>query len=70
MSPTEILANQHYNLAKKIFPNEINIDLLTGKTESVSKKIIISNLKNSSTKMVFGTHSLFQKKLYLKNWAI
>jgi len=66
MSPTEILANQHYNLAKKIFPNEINIDLLTGKTESVSKKIIISNLKNSSTKMVFGTHSLFQKKTLFK----
>ncbi len=66
MSPTEILANQHYNLAKKIFPNEINIDLLTGKTESVSKKIIIFNLKNSSTKMVFGTHSLFQKKTLFK----
>jgi len=62
MSPTEILANQHYNLAKKIFPNGINIELLTGKTDNVSKKIITSNLKNSNLQMVFGTHSLFQKK--------
>ena len=62
MSPTEILANQHYHLAKKIFPDEINIDLLTGKTDSASKKIITSNLKNSNIQMIFGTHSLFQKK--------
>ena len=62
MSPTEILANQHYNLAKKIFPNEISIGLLTGKTDNQSKKIITSNLKNSNIKMIFGTHSLFQKK--------
>ena len=33
MAPTEILAKQHYNLAKKIFPKNINIDLLTSKTE-------------------------------------
>ena len=61
MAPTEILANQHYNLAKKIFPKEINIALLTAKTDNESKKTITSNLKNSNIKMIFGTHSLFQK---------
>ena len=62
MSPTEILATQHYNLAKKIFPNEIKFRLFTGKTKSVDKKNIISDLKSSGINMIFGTHSLFQKK--------
>jgi len=62
MSPTEILATQHYNLAKKIFPNEIKFRLFTGKTKPVDKKNIISDLKSSNINMIFGTHSLFQKK--------
>ena len=62
MSPTEILANQHYNLAKKIFPSEINLELFTGKTNTSNKRKIISNLQNSKIDMIFGTHSLFQKK--------
>ena len=62
MSPTEILANQHYNLAKKIFPSEINLELFTGKTNTSNKRKIISNLQNSNINIIFGTHSLFQKK--------
>ena len=39
MSPTEILAKQHYTLIKKIFKNEnFDIEFLTGKTEYKLKK--------------------------------
>jgi len=39
MAPTEILSNQHYNLAKKIFKSlNINIKLLSGKLNSSEKK--------------------------------
>ena len=39
MAPTAILANQHFNLAKKIFNGtKIRIELLTGKTETKLKK--------------------------------
>ena len=39
MAPTEILANQHFRLAKKIFEHtNISIELLTGKTKSNEKK--------------------------------
>ena len=62
MAPTEILANQHYLLAKKIFPNPIKIDLLTSKTDMKIKKNILVKLNNGIINMVFGTHSLFQKK--------
>ena len=32
MAPTEILAKQHYELAKKILPIDIKIEIITGKT--------------------------------------
>ncbi len=67
MAPTEILANQHYFLAKKIFPKNINIDLLSGKTEIKNKKNIHKNIKNSKINMIFGTHALFQKKINFAN---
>ena len=34
MAPTEILARQHYNLAKELFDNKINLDLLSSKSEN------------------------------------
>ena len=40
MAPTEILSNQHYLLAKKIFPKEVKIDLITSKTAFKNKKKI------------------------------
>ena len=38
MAPTEILARQHYNLAKKLFPKNITIELLSSKSENIEKK--------------------------------
>ena len=40
MSPTEILSNQHYELAKKIFPTNVKIDLITSKTDFKKKREI------------------------------
>ena len=66
MAPTEILARQHYNLAKNIFPNKVKLDLLTGKTEIKIKKKIYNNIETFDTHIVFGTHALFQKKINFK----
>ena len=61
MSPTEILAKQHYDLANKIYKNTgFNIDFLTGKTEIKNRKEILKNLESGKTNLIFGTHSLFQ----------
>ena len=38
MAPTEILARQHYNLAKKLFPKNVSIELLSSKSENIEKK--------------------------------
>tara|TARA_B100000029_G_scaffold508911_1_gene596862 strand:+ start:1144 stop:3186 length:2043 start_codon:yes stop_codon:yes gene_type:complete len=66
MAPTEILARQHYNLAKNIFPNKVKVDLLTGKTENKNRKKIYKNIETFNTDIVFGTHALFQKKINFK----
>ena len=44
MSPTEILAKQHFELTKKLF-SEINfeIDFLTGKTNLMERKSILKD---------------------------
>ncbi len=63
MAPTEILAKQHYNLATKIFGKDVNIKLLTSKTEYKERKKIFKNLENNSINILIGTHSLFQEKI-------
>ena len=63
MAPTEILANQHYLLAKKIFPKNIKINLVTSKIDIKEKKEIQEKVRNNKLNIIFGTHSLFQKKM-------
>ena len=67
MAPTEILARQHFTLAKKLFPKNISIELLSSKSENIKKKKIIKELKDNKIQMVFGTHAIFQKKIIFSN---
>ncbi len=70
MAPTEILARQHYNLAKKIFDKKINLEILSSKSEYKDKKIIIKKLKDGNINIVFGTHAIFQKKIAFNNLGL
>ena len=70
MSPTEILAKQHYVFSKKIFKDDIKIEYLTGKTEYKKRKEILNNLKNQKIDLLIGTHSLFQKKIEFRNLGL
>tara|TARA_B110000046_G_scaffold173675_1_gene196497 strand:+ start:332 stop:2383 length:2052 start_codon:yes stop_codon:yes gene_type:complete len=67
MAPTEILARQHYNLAKKLFPKNVCIELLSSKSKNIEKKKIIKELKDNKIQIVFGTHAIFQKKIIFYN---
>jgi len=67
MAPTEILARQHYTLAKKLFPKNTNIELLSSKSENIEKKRIVKELENNKINMVFATHAIFQKKIIFAN---
>ena len=70
MAPTEILARQHFSLAKKIFDKNINIGLLSSKSEYKKKKIIIKKLKENNIDIIFGTHAIFQKKIEFKKLGL
>ncbi len=70
MAPTEILATQHFNLAKKLFNKKINVRLLTSKTENAEKKKIINDLIKGDIDLLIGTHSLFQEKIKYKNLGL
>ena len=63
MAPTEILARQHYELALKIFPNNIKVEFISGKSSYKEKKIILDKLIKNQIDMIFGTHAIFQKKV-------
>ena len=67
LAPTEILARQHFTLAKKLFPKNINIELLSSKSENSVKKRIVKELEADKIQMVFGTHAIFQKKIIFAN---
>lgn len=61
MAPTEILANQHFQEAKKVYSDfDIEIELLTGTTSSKEKLRIKERIKSPEPILVIGTHALFQ----------
>ena len=70
MAPTEILARQHYNLAKELFDNKINLDLLSSKSENKDKKITIKKLSENKIDLIFGTHAIFQNKIQFKKLGL
>ena len=70
MAPTEILARQHFVLAKKIFPKNIKIELLSGKSTFKDKKNILDRLLKKQIDIIFGTHALFQKKVEFKKLGL
>jgi len=71
MGPTEILAKQHFELAKKIYKDtNFKINFLTGKTEIKDRKEILKNLESGKTNLIIGTHALFQKKIYFKKLGL
>jgi ATP-dependent DNA helicase RecG len=71
MAPTEILARQHFDLAKKIFRfSNVRVGFITGKTEYKLKKQILLDLKERKIDLIIGTHSLFQKKIKFKKLGL
>jgi ATP-dependent DNA helicase RecG len=70
MAPTEILARQHYTLAKEIFNKNIKIEILSSKSEYKNKKKIIKKLAHNEINLIFGTHAIFQKKILFKKLGL
>jgi len=64
LAPTEALARQHYNNAKKLFENtKVKIALLLGSTPASEKKEIYNDLYEGDIDIIIGTHALFTKSI-------
>ncbi len=70
MAPTEILARQHFQFAKKIFEKQIKIEILSSKSEYKDKKRILKKLTDNDINIIFGTHAIFQKKVIFNNLGL
>jgi ATP-dependent DNA helicase RecG len=70
MAPTEILAKQHYNLAQKIMPKNFKMNFISGKLTYQNKKKILNDLENHRIDIIFGTHAIFQKRVFFKKLGL
>ena len=69
MCPTEVLAQQHYKSAIKIF-KETQVTLLTSSTKNKDKLEIYEGIQNGEILLIIGTHSLIQDSLIFKSLAL
>ncbi len=71
MSPTEILANQHFVTLKKLLNNlNVTIELLTGSTKVAKRRLIHQQLMDGELKILVGTHALIEDTVQFKNLGL
>ena len=71
LSPTEILAEQHFKSMQLLlqlggFKQQINIKLLTGSTKAKDRQPILEGLANGNVQLLVGTHAIIQKDVAIK----
>ena len=69
MAPTEILAYQHYQNIKKIFPR-LNVVLLKGKMKAREKKEAKELIETGKAKVIIGTHALISDDVIYKKLGL
>lgn len=71
MSPTEILAIQHYNNIKSLLKDtKINVELLVGSQTKKEKQAIYKELESGNIDMIVGTHALIQEEVKYKDLGL
>ena len=71
MTPTEILAVQHYETFCKLFANtDIKVGLLTGSLKASEKKKIREKLAVGEINLIVGTHALITDKTEFDNLGL
>ena len=69
LAPTTILANQHYQNFVEWFGKE-EVQLLTSKIPAKEKKLIYENIADGKTKIIIGTHAVFQEGVTYKDLSL
>ncbi len=69
LAPTTILANQHYQNFIQWFGEE-EVQLLTSKIPVKEKRLIYQNIAEGKTKIIIGTHAVFQEGVTYKDLSL
>ena len=69
LAPTTILANQHYQNFVEWFGEE-EVQLLTSKIPAKEKRLIYENIAEGKTKIIIGTHAVFQESVTYKDLSL
>jgi ATP-dependent DNA helicase RecG len=67
MAPTEILAEQHFKNALKLFGGCLNVALLTGKPTTGERNKLLPRLSSGEPILLIGTHALIEDSVVFKN---
>lgn len=67
MAPTEILSEQHFKNAQKLFQGKLNVALLTGKTSGSERSRILARIATGEPLLLIGTHALLEEPVVFKN---
>jgi ATP-dependent DNA helicase RecG len=71
MAPTDLLAKQLYKNFKAVYEKlGVECSLLVGSLKSKDKKKVLESIKAGDSKIVIGTHALFQKDVAFKNLGL
>jgi len=71
LSPTEILAKQHYNHFKELTKDlPLSVELLTGSSKSKQRKKIMEQLANGSINILIGTHAIIEDAVKFNNLGL
>ncbi|HFU4012446.1 TPA: ATP-dependent DNA helicase RecG [Streptococcus suis] len=60
MVPTEILAEQHFESLRQLFP-DLSIALLTGGMKAAPRRTALAAIESGEVDMIVGTHALIQE---------
>ncbi|MGI6152954.1 MAG: ATP-dependent DNA helicase RecG [Christensenellaceae bacterium] len=69
MAPTEILAMQHYESAKKLFPEE-DVVFVSGSQTKKQREIELQKANDDRPKIIIGTHALIYSELNSKKTGL
>ena len=71
LSPTTILAQQHYNtMAARMLPYGVRLDVLSRFRSPRERKQVLSGLREGSIDIVSGTHALLAKDVAFKDLGL
>jgi len=70
MAPTEILAEQHYLNAVKLFGGRLNVALLTGRTPASERNPLLARLAAGEPILLIGTHALIEDPVVFRNLSL